>query len=188
MLRRNGNDQLHISLYHALAGQAGVDARVFGAVNKVLFFVADFGQFIAARVDVDVAGAAAAHAAAVVLQLDAIVEGHVEHRLAGGRHVGLGRLAVAELKGDGSGGNRQNRERIRRKNTAFAAAKVLGPNPASKLRLNAGRELRIKGLPRRVRRQGCMVGSQSGSIVPDGGPGLHAEWWIDQRFIHGFAH
>ena len=115
VLGRHRDNQLHVGFYHALASQAGVDARVFGAVNKVLFFVADFGQVAAARVDVDVAGAAAAYPAAVVLQLDAVVEGHVENRLAGGRHVGLDRLAVAELEGDGGGRNRQNEKQKGRK-------------------------------------------------------------------------
>ena len=109
VLRRDSNYELHIGLDHALAGQARVDARVLGAVDKVFFLVGNLGQVVATRFDVDVASAAAAHAAAVVLQLDAIVQRHVEHRLAGGRHVGLGRLAVVELEGDGGGGSGQNR-------------------------------------------------------------------------------
>ena len=109
VLRRYGHDQLHIGFDHALAGQAGVDARVLGAVDEVLFLIRNFGQVVAASVDIDVAGATAAHPAAVVLQLNTVVEGHVEHRFAGSRHVGLGRLAVVELEGDGGSGNRQNK-------------------------------------------------------------------------------
>ena len=44
------------------------------------------------------------------------------------------------------------------KNAAFAAAKVLLPAPASKLPLDAGRELGVEVLPSRVGRQRCMLG------------------------------
>ena len=188
VLGRHGHDQLHVSVYHALAGQAGVDAWVLGAVDEVLFFVADFGQLIAARVDVNMASTAPAHATAIVLELNAVIERHVEHRLAGGRHVGLGRLAVAELEGDGGGENRQSEKRKRRENTAFAAAKVLGAAPASKLSLDAGRELAVEGQPGRVRRQRRLVGGQGGRIGAHGRASLHREGRIGQGFIHRFVH
>ncbi len=99
MLGRNGDDDLQLlSGQHALAGQARVEARVDGAVNEVFFLVGNLGQVIQALVNVDVAGAAPAHAAAVVLQLDAVVEGHVEHGLAAGSHVRLGGLAVLKAE------------------------------------------------------------------------------------------
>ena len=41
--------ELHIGFHYALAGQAGIDARVLGPVNEVLFLVGDFGQVVAAR-------------------------------------------------------------------------------------------------------------------------------------------
>ena len=55
----HGHDQLRSRLHHALAGQARVDARILGAVDKVFFLIADFRQVVAARVDVDEAALAA---------------------------------------------------------------------------------------------------------------------------------
>ena len=49
------------------------------------------------------AGAAPTHPAAIVLKLDVVVEGHVQHRLALGCHVGLRGLAILKLEGDVNG-------------------------------------------------------------------------------------
>jgi hypothetical protein len=104
MLGRNGDNYFELLIrQHALAGQARVDARADGAVNKVFFLIGNLGQVVHALVDIDVAGTTATHAAAVMLQLNTVVEGHVEHRLAAGGHVRLGRLAVLKLKDDGGG-------------------------------------------------------------------------------------
>ena len=132
VLGRDTDNELHVGLDYALASQAGVDARVLGAVDEVLFLVGNFGQVVAAGIDVDVAGATPAHAAAVMLELNAIVQGHVEHRLAGGRHVGLGRLAVVELEGDGGGGNGQNEKRISRIIHGICRRKGTPPGPGIK--------------------------------------------------------
>jgi hypothetical protein len=95
----NSNHQLQLLIgQHALAGQARVDTRADGAVDEVFFLVGNLGQVVHALVDVDVAGATAAHAAAVVLQLNAIIEGYIEHRLATRGDVRLGGLAVLKLK------------------------------------------------------------------------------------------
>jgi hypothetical protein len=95
----NGDYQFQLLIgQHALASEARVDARANGPVNEVFFLVRNLGQVVHALVDVDVAGATAAHAAAVVLQLNTVVEGYIEHRLAAGGHVRLGGLAVLKLK------------------------------------------------------------------------------------------
>ncbi len=102
VLLRDDNGYFEIGAgQHALAGEAGVDARIDGAVNEIFLLVADVGQLVGARIDVDVAGAAPAHAAAIMLKLNAVVKRHIQHRLAGGRNVRLGRLPVLKLKRDG---------------------------------------------------------------------------------------
>jgi hypothetical protein len=102
MLGRNGDDEFDLLIrQHALASQARGETRANGAVDEVFFLVGNLGQFVHALIHVNVAGAAPAHAAAVVLELNAVVEGHVEHRLAAGGHVRLSRLAVLKLKKDG---------------------------------------------------------------------------------------
>ena len=87
-------------LHHTLAAQAGVDARIYGAVDKVLLFIADFGQAFLAAHHIHVAGATTTHAPTIVLELNAIVESYVQHRLAFSGHVGLLGLAVLKLEGD----------------------------------------------------------------------------------------
>ena len=105
ILRGQGYGELRAGFHHALTGQARIDARIYGAVDEVFFFIADFRQLVAAFFHVDVAGTAPAHAPAIVLELDSVVQGHVEHRLAGNSHVGLGRLAILKLERNGGGGH-----------------------------------------------------------------------------------
>ena len=101
VLPRNGDDHLQIyASEYALTGQAGIDAGVHGAVNEVFLFIADVGQFVAALFNIDVAGTATAHASAVMLKLNAVVEGYIQYRLAGGRYMGNGWLAILKLKRD----------------------------------------------------------------------------------------
>jgi len=82
ILIRNSNYQVFISLNNALAGQAGIQARVFGTVNKIFFFISNFRQVIGAGFYVNVAGAATANAAAIMLQFYMIIEGNIQHRFA----------------------------------------------------------------------------------------------------------
>ena len=94
----NGNDQVFVALDYALAGQAGIQARIFGPVNKIFFFVGNFGQIAGAGFYVNVAGAATANAAAVMLQFYMIIKGYIQHRFAfhsGKRLVGF---AVGKFK------------------------------------------------------------------------------------------
>lgn len=97
---RNKHYYILVALHHALAAKARVDARIYGAVDKILFLVANFGQVLLALQYVDMAGAAATDAPTVVLQLDIVVESNIQHRLALGGHVGLVGLAVLEFEGD----------------------------------------------------------------------------------------
>jgi len=64
---------------HALATQSRVDARVNGTVDKIFFFIRYFLDVIHPLIYVDVAGAAAANAAAVMLQFDAVLQANVQH-------------------------------------------------------------------------------------------------------------
>ena len=99
ILVRDGYDQVFVALDHALAGQAGVQARIDGAVDEVFFFFGDLGQVVHAGFHVNVAGAAAANAATVVLQFYIVIESHIQHRFAlhtGKRLVGF---AVGKFKG-----------------------------------------------------------------------------------------
>ncbi len=96
----NGYYQVFVALNYALAGQPGIQARIDGPVYKIFFFIANFRQVVGAGFYVNVAGAAAANAAAVMLQLYMIIEGHIQHRFAfyaGERLVGL---PVGKLKGN----------------------------------------------------------------------------------------
>ena len=67
ILVRNGYYEVFVALNNALASQAGIQARVFGAVNKIFFFVGNFRKVVGAGFYVNVAGAATANAAAVML-------------------------------------------------------------------------------------------------------------------------
>ena len=49
------------------------------------------------------ASATTAHAAAVVLKLNIVIEGHIQHRLALGSHMSLRGLAILKLEGDVNG-------------------------------------------------------------------------------------
>lgn len=94
----NGYHNIFVALHHALAAQAGVDARVHGTVNVVFFFVGDLGEVVHASLYVYMAGAAPAHAAAVVLQLYVVIERHVQHRFSLHSGKGLVGRAVSEFK------------------------------------------------------------------------------------------
>ncbi len=101
MLRGNENNQiLRGGLHHALTAQPRIDARIHGTINKVFFFVADFGQLVFSLQHIHMAGTTAAHATAVMLKLNIIVEGDVQNRFAFGSNVGLGWLAVLKLEGN----------------------------------------------------------------------------------------
>ena len=89
-----------IVLDYALAAQPGVDAWVYGPVDEVFLLVGNLRQRAFSLLHVHVARAAAAYATAVVLQLNTVVERHVQHRFTLGRYVGLGRLSVLKLKND----------------------------------------------------------------------------------------
>jgi hypothetical protein len=67
----------------ALAAKAGVEARVHGAVNEILFLVAQLLEEVLALVYINVAGAAGANAAAVVVQVDIVHQGHFQDAVAG---------------------------------------------------------------------------------------------------------
>lgn len=98
ILPRNGDHQILVALHHALAGQAGGEARVYRPINKILFLVRNLGQVVHSRLYIYVAGAATAYPAAIVLELNIVVEGHIKHRFAFGGHVRLVRLTVSKLK------------------------------------------------------------------------------------------
>lgn len=128
-LRRNKDDQvLRAVLHHALASQTRIDARVYGAVNEVLFFVADFWELVFALQHVYVACAAATYTTTVVLKLNTVVEGNVQYRLAFGGYMGLGGLAVLKLEGNIDSFHKGIFKRGKNKGT-----KVRTPAPDSKL-------------------------------------------------------
>jgi hypothetical protein len=66
----------------ALTSQARIDAGVTGAVNKVFFPVGYLWDKVVAFFQINVAGAAGAHHAAVVMELYAIVEGYFQYAIA----------------------------------------------------------------------------------------------------------
>lgn len=107
------------------------------------------------------AGAAATNASAIVLEVDIIVQSHIQHRFALGGHVGLVGLAVLKLKGNVNGFHGVTLGE-RGKN---AGAKVRTLPPESKLYLsgivcrarcgcflNANCQGLVDGLPFRMRR------------------------------------
>ena len=70
-------------LQHALATQPAVQAWINGPVNKIFFPVVQFFQVIFAFFNVNMAGAAGANAAAIVVQFYIIGEGYFKYRVAG---------------------------------------------------------------------------------------------------------
>ncbi len=84
-MRLVGNSYLNIAInYNTLASQARVDLRADGAVNKVLFLVGYFLYVVHTLVYINVAGAAAAYPAAVVLQVNTVLQAYIQYRLAFG--------------------------------------------------------------------------------------------------------
>lgn len=60
---------------YALAAQAAVDAWIYSPVYKIFLFVAELFQVFLARLHVHMAGAAGAHAAAVMVKVDVVLKG-----------------------------------------------------------------------------------------------------------------
>lgn len=70
----NGDLDLGIFVQHdALAGQAGFELRIPGAVNKILFLFRKFLQHLHALVHINMTGAAGADAAAIVIEVNVVV-------------------------------------------------------------------------------------------------------------------
>ncbi len=65
---------------YTLATKARINARVNRPVDEILFLVRYFLDVIHPFVHINVAGAAAAYAAAVVLQFNAVLQANVKHR------------------------------------------------------------------------------------------------------------
>lgn len=63
--------------YYALAAQARVNAWVNRTVNKVLFLVRYFLYVVHTLVNIYMASAAAANAAAIVLQFDTVLQANI---------------------------------------------------------------------------------------------------------------
>ena len=63
--------------YNALAAQPGINMGVHGAVNKIFFFIRYLLYVIHAFININLAGAAAANAAAVMLQLNTVLQANV---------------------------------------------------------------------------------------------------------------
>lgn len=61
-----------------LAAEAAFDTGVDGPVDEVFFFIADFFERVFALVNVDVAGAAGADLAAVVVEVNFVLLGHFQ--------------------------------------------------------------------------------------------------------------
>jgi hypothetical protein len=101
--RNEDNQVVAFGLHNALASQPRIDARIDGAVDKIFLLIGDFGQLVFALKHIHVACAAPANTAAVMLKVNIVVEGHVQHRLALGRYVRLRGLAILKLEGDVNG-------------------------------------------------------------------------------------
>jgi len=72
----------NITIYHdTLAAQSRGNSRVNRPVDKIFFLVRYFLHVVHAFVYIDVARAATAYAAAIVLQFDAIFEANIQYRL-----------------------------------------------------------------------------------------------------------
>ena len=98
ILVRDSNYQVFVALDHALAGKTGIQPRIYGAVDKVLFFLRNLRKIVNAGFYIKMAGAATANPAAIMLQLYIVIEGHIQHRFA--LHAGqrLVRFAVGKFK------------------------------------------------------------------------------------------
>jgi hypothetical protein len=82
-IRLIGQSYFNIAIYHhTLATQARVDARVNGPVNEVFFLVGYFLDIVHALVHINMAGAATAYTAAVVLQFNAVFQANIQYRFA----------------------------------------------------------------------------------------------------------
>jgi len=67
-IRLVGQSNLNIAVDdHTLATQTRVDARVYSTIDKILFFIGYFLDIVHTLTHVNMAGAAAANAAAVML-------------------------------------------------------------------------------------------------------------------------
>jgi len=76
-----GHSNLDIAVEHyALTAEARIDARINSPVDKILFLVGYFLDVIHPPVYVNVAGAASANPAAVVLQFYAVLQAYVQNR------------------------------------------------------------------------------------------------------------
>ena len=60
-------------IQNALTAEAAVDARIAGAVDEIFLPIGDFRNVVLAGFEIDMAGAASANHAAVVVKLDSVV-------------------------------------------------------------------------------------------------------------------
>ena len=96
----DGYHDISILVEFALARQARVVAGIAGTVNVIFFAVAHFGQQVFAALHIDVAGAAAAYAAAVVVQGYVVIKRYFQHGFTGFNIHGNRCLCfIFELKG-----------------------------------------------------------------------------------------
>ncbi len=66
---------------HTLATQSRRNPWIYGAIDKIFFFIGYLGEVISTPVHVNMAGTASANTAAIVLELNVIIEANVEYRL-----------------------------------------------------------------------------------------------------------
>ena len=63
--------------YHTLATQAGINARVNRSIYKILFFLRYLLDVIHTLIYINMAGTAPANSAAIVLQINTILEAYI---------------------------------------------------------------------------------------------------------------
>ncbi len=76
-LRLVGQGHHHFSgsfFQHTLASQPGVEAWVYGPVDEIFFPVGDFREELLAFLHIEMAGAAGANGAAIVVQIYIVIE------------------------------------------------------------------------------------------------------------------
>ena len=91
----NGDGDIGVFIQNnALTGEATFQARIEGAINKILFFVGYFLQKILSFFDINVTSGAGANAAAIVVQVHIVFLGDLQNGHIGiFAHNGLGRYA-----------------------------------------------------------------------------------------------
>ena len=78
-----GNDDISIFFQLTLTGQAAVVAGIAGSVYVIFFPVAHFRQQVFALLNIYMAGTASTNSAAIVVELDLVVESHFEYAFTG---------------------------------------------------------------------------------------------------------